>query len=342
MKIKSYLLSFAKTKGSIAAALVAVLMAANTTVALAQNKATASNGTENTIGGVDNLYGIDPSSDYCTNGTNETDGDKIVCLYNVGAKKFLSIGGKWGTHASLSVSPYSIYMRWNGSTSTYFLQNKVEGSGTGPYMGIFKDKDGVNGVFMDRKENCAIKFVKAKGYSEKNKVYLVEINSFLPITHLGYLTAYPNDENKFCDYETSLATEGSQEYENQKWKVITKNEYYLLFHTNPAYMKSPVDASFLITCPDFRIHDAGAAKWIIKSEDQSANVNSHVRFGDETMYKTRDKVSNTKDEGFTGRTEDHQKKYGKYFYCYTKGLRGFTFYQDVKVHKGGWFLLRCN
>ena len=344
MKGKSYLLSFAKTKGSIAAvALAAVLMAANATVASAQNKATENNGTEKTvIGGVDDLTGIDPSSTYCTNGTNETNGDRIVCLYNVGAKKFLSIGGKWGTHASLNVSPHSIYMRWNGGTSTYFLQSKVEGSGTGQYMGIFQDKDWVNGVFMDRKENCAIKFVKAKGYSEKNKVYLVEINSFLPITHLGYLTAYPNDENKFCDYETSLATEGSQEYENQKWKVITKNEYYLLFHTNPAYMKSPVDASFLITCPDFRIHDAGAAKWIIKSEDQSANVNSHVRFGDETMYKTYDKVSDTQDAGFTGRTEDHQKKYGQYFYCYTKGLRGFTFYQDVKVHKGGWYLLRCN
>lgn len=107
-------------------------------------------------------------------------------------------------------------------------------------------------------------------------------------------------------------------------------------------MKSVVDASFLITCPDFRIHDAGAAKWIIKSEDQSANVNNHVRFGDETMYKTYDKVSNTKDQGFTGRTEAHQQKYGQYFYCYTKGLRGFTFYQDVKVHKAGWFLLRCN
>ena len=341
---KSYLLSFAKTKGSIAAvALAAVLMAANATVASAQNKATKNNGTEKkVIGGVDDLYGIDPSENYCTNGTNETDGDKIVCLYNVGAKKFLSIGSKWGTHASLNVSPYSIYMRWNGGTSTYFLQNKVEGSGTGPYMGIFKDKDGVNGVFMDRKENCAIKFVKAKGYSEKNKVYLVEINSFLPITHLGYLTAYPNDEDKLCDYETILATEGTPKYENQKWKIITKNEYYKLFNTAPANMKSVVDASFLITCPDFRIHDAGAAKWIIKSEDQSANVNNHVRFGDETMYKTYDKVSNTKDEGFTGRTEAHQQKYGQYFYCYTKGLRGFTFYQDVKVHKAGWFLLRCN
>ena len=343
MNSKSYLLSFAKAKGSIAAvALAAVLMAANATVASAQNKTTENNGTENTIGGVDNLYGIDPSSTYCTNGTNETNGDKIVCLYNVGAKKFLSIGGKWGTHASLNVSPYSIYMRWNSGSSTYFLQNKVEGSGTGQYMGIFKDKDGVNGVFMDRNENCAIRFVKAKDYSDKNKVYLVEINSFLPVTHLGYLTAYPNDENKFCNYETNLAAEDTPEYKNQEWKVITKNEYYLLFHTAPAYMESVVDASFLITCPDFRIHDTGAANWKIGGVSSTTDVNSHVRFGDETMYKTYDKVSNTKDEGFTGRTEDHQKKYGKYFYCYTKGLRGFTFYQDVKVHKAGWYLLRCN
>lgn len=209
-------------------------------------------------------------------------------------------------------------------------------------MGIFQDKDGVNGVFMDRKENCAITFEPAEGYSETNKVYLVKINSFNPSKQLGYLTAYPNDENKFCDYKTSLAKEGSPEYKNQEWKVITKNEYYLLFHTNPAYMKSPVDASFLITCPDFRIHETDAVEWKIKSEDQSANVNSHVRFGDEKMYKTYDNVDDSKDEGFTGRNEAHQQKYGQYFYCYTKGLRGFNIYQDVKVHKGGWYLLRCN
>lgn len=60
------------------------------------------------------------------------------------------------------------------------------------------------------------------------------------------------------------------------------------------------------------------------------------------MYKTYDKVSNTQDNGFTGRTEAHQQKYGKLFYCYTKGLRGFNIFQDVKVHKAGWYLLRCN
>lgn len=309
--------------------------------ASAQNKATASNGTENTIGGVDKLYGIDPSSANCTsNGTNETDGDKIVCLYNVGAKKFLSIGGLWGTQAVLNVSPHSIYMTWNGGSKTYFLASKVTGSSAGLYMGIAWEKfTRKNGVFMDRGvldwKNCIVTFEKGVDYTEKNKVYLVNISS------QGYLTAYPDNENKICNY-ASKATEGTPEYKNQEWKVITKNEYYLLFNTAPAYMKSPVDASFLLTCPDFRINDTDAAKWEIGGENLPDDVKSHVYFGDKKMYKTYNIIGNTQDKDWTGRTEDHQQKYGQYFYCYTKGLRGFNIYQDVKVHKGGWYLLRCN
>ena len=343
MKGKSYLLSFAKTKGSIAAvALAAVLMAANATVASAQNKATENNGTENTIEGVDKLFGIDPSSAICTNNhTNETDGDKIVCLYNVGAKKFLSVGGMWGTHASLDVSPYSIYMIWNKDSQTYFLESKVHGSKVHPYLGI----DNTYGqVFMDTYdgEKSAIRFEKAKDYDSKtNKVYLVKIGKS---TTLGYLTAYPDKENKLCDYQKTLAAEGTQEYKNQEWKVITKNEYYLLFNTNPAYMKSPVDASFLIACPDFRANNADATKWTITGKDNKLpeDWKSHMRFGDENMYKTHAMVENTGSNSWVNYIEAHQRDYGQYFYCYTKGLRGFTFYQDVKVHKAGWYLLRCN
>lgn len=337
MKGKSYLLSFAKTKGSIAAAaLAAVLMAANTTVALAQNKATASNGTEKTvIGGVDDLPGIDPSPDYCANGTNVTDGNKIVCLYNVGAKKFLSIGGLWGTQAALNVSPHSIYMYWNKNSKTYFLESKVSGSSAGSYMGIIWDKFiKKNMLFMDR-GGSRVTFERGKDYTEKNKVYLVNI------ADQGFLTAYPDDEKKICNY-ASKATEGTPEYKNQEWKVITKNEYYELFKITPANMESVVDASFLITCPDFRINDIDAAKWTIGGKNLPNDVKSHVYFGDKKMYKTYDLIGNTKDDSWTGRTEPHHADYGLYFYCYTKGLRGFTFHQDVKVHKGGWFLLRCN
>lgn len=337
MKSKSYLLSFAKAKGSIAAvALAAVLMAANATVASAQNKATESNGTEKkVIGGVDDLSGVDPSADYCANGTNVTDGNKIVYLYNVGAKKFLSIGGLWGTQAALDVSPHSIYMYWNSNSKTYFLESKVSGSSAGSYMGIIWDKFiKKNMLFMDR-GGSRVTFERGKDYTEKNKVYLVNI------ADQGFLTAYPDDENKICNY-ASKATEGTPEYKNQEWKIITKNEYYQLFSITPANMKSVVDASFLLTCPDFRINDTDAAKWTIGGENSPNDVKSHVYFGDKKMYKTYNVIGNTKDESWTGRTEPHQQKYGQYFYCYTKGLRGFNIYQDVKVHKAGWFLLRCN
>jgi hypothetical protein len=342
MMSKSYLLSFAKTKGSIAAvALAAVLMAANATVASAQNKATENNGIETVIGGVDDLYGVVPSETYCTTKhTNETDGNKIVYLYNVGAKKFLSVGGMWGTHASLDVSPYSIYMFWNTNSKTFCLESKVQGSVTNPYLGIDTKH---NQVFMDQKANerCIIRFDKAKDYSETNKVYLVKIGNS---TTLGYLTAYPNNEDKLCDYEKSIAKEGTQEYKNQEWKVITKNEYFKLFSVAPANMKSVVDASFLIACPEFRANDADATKWTITDKDNSLPTDwkNHVRLGDENMYKTYDKLQSTGSNSWVHYTEAHQRDYGQYFYCYTKGLRGFKFYQNVTVHKAGWFLLRCN
>ena len=184
-------------------------------------------------------------------------------------------------------------------------------------------------------KNCRVTFEKGVDYTENNKVYLVNISS------QGYLTAYPDNENKICNY-ASKATEDTPEYKNQEWKVITKNEYYKLFSTTPAHMKSVVDASFLLTCPDFRINDTDAAKWEIGDENLPDDVKSHVYFGDKKMYKTYNIIGNTQDKDWTGRTEDHQQKYGQYFYCYTKGLRGFNIYQDVKVYKGGWYLLRCN
>lgn len=313
--------------------------------ASAQGTSSTNNGSKSTLTGVDDLTGVDPSETYCTKKhTDETDGNKIVCLYNVGAKKFLTIGGKWGTHASLDVTPHSIYMIWNGGSKTYFLESKVKGSTTNAYLGI-DTKHGE--VFMDiydkTGERIAIRFDKAKEYSETNKVYLVRIGKN-PDSPLGYLTAYPDNENKLCDYEKTLAAEESQEYKNQEWKVITKNEYYELFNITPAHMKSVIDASFLIACPDFRANDADALQWKIsgKGKDLPTDVNSHVRFGDEKMYKTRDKLSDTGSGSWVSYSENHQLNYGQYFYCYTKGLRGYTFYQDVKVHKAGWFLLRCN
>ena len=210
----------------------------------------------------------------------------------------------------------------------------MNGSGTGSYLGIAD-----HGVYMDRnKASSAVTFEKANDYDSKtNKVYRVKIGSD------SYLTAYPNNEDMFCNYETKLA-DGTPEYKNQEWKIITKTEYHKLFNVAPANMKSVVDASFLLACPEFRANDADATKWAItgKGNDLPTDWKSHVRFGDENMYKTYDKLSSTGERSWVNYNGNHQRDYGQYFYCYTKGLRGFTFYQDVQVHKAGWYLLRCN
>lgn len=318
--------------------LFAALLLAWICVPISQVSAQEKANEKTVLTGLDDLTGVDPSSDYCTDkGTSETDDNKIVCLYNVGAKKFLSIGGTWGTHASLDVTPYPIYMAWDKKMEAYLLESKVKGSTNRAYLGI----DRYNQVYMDIKEgkSCAVNFEKANDYSENNKVYLVRIgNTATP----SYLTAYPENISMLCNHE-GKATEGTQKYKNQEWKVITKAEYYQLFNITPANMKAAIDASFLIACPDFRVNDADAKKWTITCENPPTDVYSYVRFGDEHMYKRYDKLEATGTgawEGYIDQT--HQQKYGQYFYCYTKGLRGFVFYQDVKVHKPGWYLLRCN
>lgn len=229
-------------------------------------------------------------------------------------------------------------MAWDNSTQTYFLESKVKGSANRAYLGI-GNKD--NQVYMDIQngESRAVKFEKAKDYTATNKVYLVKIGN---TTTPSYLTAYPENMGMLCNRE-GKATEDTQKYKNQEWKVITKAEYYQLFNITPANMKAAVDASFLIACPDFRVNDADAKKWIIAGDKLPTDVNGYVRFGDEHMYKRYDKLEATGKTAWTGYTdESHQRDYGQYFYCYTKGLRGFIFYQNVKVHKAGWYLLRCN
>lgn len=196
---------------------------------------------------------------------------------------------------------------------------------------------------MDIKEggSRAVNFEKAKDYSENNKVYRVRIgNTDTP----SYLTAYPENMNMLCNHE-GIATEDNQKYTNQEWKVITKAEYYQLFNIAPANMKAAIDASFLIACPDFRVNDADAKKWEIigKNKKLPEDWESYVRFGDEHMYKRYDNLDKTDKKYWEGYTdESHQRDYGQYFYCYTKGLRDFVFYQDITVHRPGWYLLRCN
>lgn len=285
---------------------------------------------------VDDLVGIDPSDKYLSNiQTNmPTDPDKILYFYNVGTNSFLSPGAKWGTQASLDNTGYTLWLNGTNGSVIFNIVNNLGNSSTGTYLG-FGDKNGPDALdlYMDRGAHNFV-FEKAPDYKDNNKVYYVKT------TKDGkdyYVQAYPG-EDKYCTFNEKQLTEADADYKNQEWKIITKTEYYTLLKANPANMKDVIDFSFIMKTPCFRIHDNGVSSWTANAETDK------IFFGDSKQYKTYANRA-TKEWGDTkgGKyNHDHQQDYGKLFYSYARGAKNFEFYQDIEVHKAGWYLLRCN
>ena len=294
---------------------------------------------------INQLVGIDPSTAYVAgsyDSAEPTDPNKQLCLYNIGANRFLSVGGTWGTHAALDNTAHPIWLETvPGDTNRFWVNNHLTGSGTGTHLGF----DGGNSFYMDRHKAgngvgaCHFTFEQAPGYTEKNKVYYVKMTRPALGSKTYYVTAYPNNKDLSCNVEQSKWGEDNANYKNQVWKVITKAEYYKLLKANPANMEDVIDFSFLIKTPSFRCNDTDASEW-----KANANATDKIFFGDNVQYKTyNNRGTGTWGENKQGTYNDtHQQKYGKLFYSYARGAKNFEFYQDIEVHKAGWYLLRCN
>ena len=315
--------------------LFAALMAlmTNTTKMFAQT----SNTKYGVVNNIDVLVGIDPSDDYLSRTGNkmpdETATTKLLFFYNVGTKRFLSPSGRWGTQASLDNSAYILWLNEPSGTSDYFniANNMGDPNKKDPnYLGIGSKPGDTEDLFMDCARHDFV-FEKAPDYTDKNKVYYVKM-----IRNDGqnyYVQANPdNNPNNHTLNKTKL-TEKDADYKYQEWKIITKKEYYELVNANPANMEDVIDFSFILKSPNFRVNNTETSKWNATGETDK------IFFGDNEQYKT---FANRGNKTWTKYDETHQKNYGKLFYTYARGAKGFEFYQDITVHKAGWYLLRCN
>lgn len=286
--------------------------------------------TYDTADNIHDLVGIDPSDEYLTEtNTLPTENKKVLCFYNVGAKRFLSPGGYWGTHASLDNTAHAIWMKKSDNPKAFILVNNVAGSGTGTFLGN-GTKDGYLDLYMDRGGSNDFVFEEAPGYNAKNKVYYVKMKHSNGKYY--YVQAYPDDDTKYCNISLTQLTDKDDNYKNQEWKIITKEEYYSLLLANPANMEDVIDFSFIMKSPNFRVNDTDIKYWMAKGTDQ-------IKYGDSQMYRPY-KAGGL--GNWVNKTEAQQKNFGKLFYSYAKGAKNFEFYQDIKVDKDGWYLLRCN
>lgn len=331
--------------------LIMTLMALtfNTTKSFAQALGTKYEAADN----IDDLVGIDPSDD-CVAGpygsAEPTDSTKQLCLYNVGTKRFLSVGGYYGTHAALDNTPHGLWFEYKTNSNridSLWINNRVAGSGTGTHLGcesstgsadLFMDRSGGNGIdgknALNNNGATTFSFEPAPDYSPTNKVYYLKMNRYVKNQWWTfYVDAFPNNEARNCNINGTKKTKKDADYKNQEWKIITRKEYYKLTLANPANMEDVIDFSFIIKAPSFRANDTDASKWTATAETDK------IFFGDNSMYKTYSQVGTTNWTKFNG---THQQNYGKLFYSYARGAKNFEFYQDIQVHKDGWYLLRCN
>lgn len=269
----------------------------------------------------------------------------------MGAKRFLSVGGSHGTHAALDNTPHTLWFEYKTNSKridSLWINNRVAGSGTGTHLGcegnsstkdLFMDRNGGNGIdgknALNNNGATTFSFEKAPDYKENNKVYYLKMNRYVGGKWWTfYVDAFPNNEARDCNINGTMKTKKDADYKNQEWKIITRKEYYKLTLLNPANMEDVIDLSFLIKAPNFRVNDTDASNW--KATNNGAN---NIYFGDNSMYKTYSQVGTTNWTKFNG---THQQDYGKLFYSYARGAKNFEFYQDIQVHKAGWYLLRCN
>ena len=326
---------------------------ANTTKTFAQTLGTKYEAADN----MDKLVGIDPSAD-CVAGpygsAEPTDSIKRLCLYNIGTKRFLSIGGSHGTHAALDNTPHTLWFEYKTNSKridSLWINNRVAGSGTGTHLGcennsstkdLFMDRNGGNGIdgknALNNNGATTFSFEKAPDYKENNKVYYLKMNRYVGGKWWTfYVDAFPNNEERDCNINgTKKTKENDADYKNQEWKIITRKEYYKLTLLNPANMVDVIDLSFLIKAPSFRANDTDASYW--KATNNGAD---NIYFGDNKQYKTYNNRG-SKDWGGTYNDGSQQQKYGKMFYSYARKAKNFEFIQDITVHKAGWYLLRCN
>ena len=279
---------------------------------------------------------------------------KIVFLYNVKTGQFINAGGYWGTHISLKDYPISLWVNKN-DTGLEFAQNLETGQGALLGWVANNNLEADRGVFIDRKKS-------ETGWTH-NPWTLEQVtgdakNSFKIYTKVGeanyYLCANGGviDQNKNCEAMPIGDIKNNNLTGYDSWRVFTMEQILDLQKLNSDNMTSSLDISFELLCPGFSRGNKDISKWNIATFGVATG--GGARFGLDKLYNTTPIVKennaydindvNKKETTFGGITyqssDDYMRNLGKYYCADAKNIRG-AIYQDVKVSRGGSYVVEC-
>ncbi len=196
-------------------------------------------------------------------GSTPTDANgKTVYLYNVGAKKFLGNGERWGTQAITTYEGTPFKLTYSSSKILLQSQVKGQGSSSNGYLAIM---DGVasthdtGNYFTDRPSNDGTNrqiTATAVSTDDGSNVYRLTFTTSSTKFSGTYYMAGAED-----DVVTSLTTVEADDDNFSEWIIVTEDERKQAFTKAEAANAKPVNATFLMYDFDFARNNQACSYW---------------------------------------------------------------------------------
>ncbi len=201
-----------------------------------------------------------------TGSTPSAANNKTVYLYNVGAKKFLGNGERWGTMAVTTYEGTPFTLTYSSNKIILQSQVKGQGSSTNGYLAIM---DGVSSVhdklnyFTDRpsddgtnRQITATQVTTGDGSTVYRLTFTTTQNTTSSFYGKTYYMASDVD-----DTVTSLTTVEGDDDNYSEWIIVTEEERKNAFLKAEAANAKPVNATFLMYDFDFARNNQACKYW---------------------------------------------------------------------------------
>ncbi len=292
--------------------------------------------------------GISPS-----NAASGTDDQKTVYFYNVGKKKFLGRGGRWGTECVLSDVGQSFTISSHSSANNgYVFQSNITGldnNATKGYLytpGQNASYDYLN-FFSDAQLGTIFYFESVTGSSSKNmyKIYCYRASGTATQTTETsgtkyYMVGSYNISSSSISTLSSTAIDCIESLTNitdnsDEWILVSKAERHEKFHTNKGNRFCHVPGSALIADEDFARNDQTISNW--KQADGTTSLTQGWAASiPSSPTTTTYYVGNGNANDANGQQEN-----GAYMAANIIGASG-TIKQTIEnVFLPGWYEIRC-
>lgn len=207
--------------------------------------------------------------------TKTSDAAKVLYLYNLGTKQYLTKGGKWGTQAMSGPQGMAMSLVQVTAGSVYYLQSSVMCENYHSGNGYIEFCDGTTNTSAAE----TLIFTVDQGRTSDGTGRTTARMKFIPVTLEGYTNIYQitiTNSNTaavadargtfyLCSVKDSEITPKKDISDlndnSDKWILVTQQDFLNDFEKAEATFASPVPAYFTIKDYDFARRDNNISEW---------------------------------------------------------------------------------